>query len=169
MTQAANKVQWCLTKTQKELKEGKKHRGLLVVKPNQEGAKAHIRKAEHYFQATQYLKDGKFTDVCASTLFYTMYHSLLAIAAKFGYESRNQECTIALMYTLIEEKKISLSENMLHKISSLQIEEASEKESLQVRELYQYGTALSMSDNLYKELMTTAQDVLSTAKEIIEE
>lgn len=169
MTQATNKIQWCLTKAQKELKEGKKHRGLVVTKPNVQLAQAHIKKAEHYFQATHYLKDGNFTDICASTLFYAVYHSFLAIAAKFGYESRNQECTIALMYMLIEEKKISLSENMLHKISSLQIEETSEKESLQVRELYQYGTALSMSDNLYKELTTTAQEVLSSAKEIIEE
>lgn len=113
MTQAANKVHWCLSKAQKELKEGKKHRGLVVIKPNVQVAQAHIKKAEHYFQATQYLKDGKFTDICASTLFYTVYHSLLAIAAKVGYESRNQECTIALMYTLIEEKKIPLSENIL--------------------------------------------------------
>ena len=51
----------------------------------------------------------------------------------------------------------------------MQIEEASEKESLQVRELCQYGTALSMSDNLYRELTTTAQEVLSATKEIIEE
>jgi hypothetical protein len=45
MTQAANKVQWCVAKAQKELKEGKKHRGLVTIKPNVQVAQAHIRKA----------------------------------------------------------------------------------------------------------------------------
>ncbi len=170
MTQAANKLQWCLTKAEKELKEGKKHRGLIRIKPDVSLAKAHIRKAEHYFQATEYLKKGKFSDISTSTVFYAMYHSLLAIVAKHGYESRNQECTFALMYALAEEKKISLDPNLLQKIASLKVEEAQENESLQVRELYQYGTALSLdNENIYKEQITLAEEVLGIAKEIIEQ
>ena len=170
MTQAENKVQWCLAKAEKELKEGKKHRGLIKIKPNLSLAKAHIRKAEHYYQATEYLKKGDFSDISASTVFYAMYHCLLAIAAKFGYESRNQECTFALMYALVEEKKISMEAAVLEKISSLKLEGAQENESLQIRELYQYGTALSIdNEDTYKEQLMLAREVLGRAKEIIEE
>ena len=170
MTQAGNKVQWCFAKAEKELKEGKKHRGLVKIKPNVVLAKEHLRKADHYLEATIYLKQGNFSDISASTVFYAMYHSLLAIAAKFGYESRNQECSFALIYTLIEEKKISMNQNILQRIASLKVEDAHENESLHIRELYQYGTALSIdNENLFQELFALAQEVIGIGKEIIEE
>jgi len=37
-----------------------------------------------------------------------MYHSLLAILYKFGYESKNHECTINAVEYLIEIKKVNL-------------------------------------------------------------
>ena len=47
---------------------------------------------------------------------------------------------------------------------------AQENESQQVRELYQYGTALSLdNENIYKEQITLAEGVLEIAKEIIEQ
>lgn len=97
MGQAGNKVAWCLRKAEKELKESNKHRGLVKIKSDIAKAREHIGKAEHYLNATDYLKRGKFSDISASTLFYSMYHCLLAIAVKSGYESRNQECLKASM------------------------------------------------------------------------
>ena len=91
MSQAKNKVKWCLNKAEKELKEGDKHRGLIKIKPDVNKARNHLLKADHFLKATIHLKKGNFSDICTSTLFYAIYHSLLAIIAKFGYESRNQE------------------------------------------------------------------------------
>lgn len=106
MSHAKNKVEWCLKKAERELKESGKHRGLVNAEPDLKKAKDYINKAEHYLKATEYLKKGDFSDISTSTVFYSMYHCLLAIAVKFGYESRNQECTFALIYSLIEDKKI---------------------------------------------------------------
>src|SRR3989344_5957819 len=87
-SQASKHIDWCLRKAEKELKEQGKHRGIVKTKPNKEKAKDFIGKAEYYLRATEYLKKGNFSAICASTVFYAMYHSLLAIAVKFGYESR---------------------------------------------------------------------------------
>jgi len=101
-----------------------------------------------------------------------MYQALLAIAAKFGYESRNQECTFALIRSLIEEKKIDFSQNTLEKISTLDIERSQtthEQTTVEIREEYQYGTSLAIGENLYKQLLQLTQEVLEKAKEIIED
>ncbi|MBI2045535.1 hypothetical protein HYT23_05755, partial [Candidatus Pacearchaeota archaeon] len=103
MSHAKNKVDWCLKKAERELEKSEKHKGLVKTKPNLEKAREYIKKAEHYLRATDYLKRGNFSDISASTVFYSMYHCLLAIAVKFGYESGNQECTFALIHNLIED------------------------------------------------------------------
>ncbi len=168
MSHAKNKIDWCLKKAQKELEDSDKHRGLVKVEVDARKAKEHIEKAEHYLRATDYLEKGNFSDISASTVFYSMYHCLLAIIAKFGFESRNQECTFALVYYLIEEGKISLEKDLLDKITSLDLK-GEDSTSIEIREEYQYGTNLSIKDNIYKELFGLAQRVLSKAKEVIEE
>ena len=103
MSRASKHLDWCLNKAKREIEECKnqgkriKHRGLLKINPDLERAKEHIEKAEHELEVTEYLKKGKFLDAGVSTVFYSMYHCFLAVAAKFGYESSNQTCTISLM------------------------------------------------------------------------
>jgi len=167
MSHAKNKIKWCLDKAQKELKEGKKHRGLLEVKPDIKIAKEYITKAEHNLQATLYLHDGGYTDWCSSTLFYTIYHCFLAVLIKFGYESRNQECTFALIENLIEEKKVNFDINDLKEISSLN-NESQEGTAINIREKYQYSPKISLGNTEYNKLSTLAKKILYQAKEIIE-
>ncbi len=168
MSHIKNKVDWCLKKAEIELEKSGKHRGLVKIKPDLEKSREYIKKAEHYLRATDYLKKGDFLDISASTVFYSMYHCLLAIASKFGYESRNQECTFALIRNLIEDNKIELEKELLDKIASLDTEKSKEKTSIEIREQYQYGTSLSIKDNLYKELFELAKEILSKTKTIIE-
>ncbi|MBL7147859.1 MAG: HEPN domain-containing protein [Nanoarchaeota archaeon] len=169
MSHAKNKVDWCLKKAEGELKESEEHRGLVKINPDVEEARRHIEKAEHYLNATDLLKKENFSDISASTVFYSMYHCLLAIAAKFGYESGNQECTFALIHNLIEEGKMDFEKELLDKIAlSLDVEKSKEKTSIKIREQYQYGTDLSLEENLYKELFELAKKVILKTKEIIE-
>lgn len=168
MSHVKNKIEWCLKKAEKELGDSGKHRGLTRIKPDINKAKEHIKKAEHNLKASEYLKKGKFSDISASTIFYSMYHCLLAIAIKFGYESRNQECTFALIHSFIEDKKIEFEEEILDKIASFDIEKSRERTSVEIREQYQYGTNLSIKDNIYEELFELAKNVLSKTKVIIE-
>ncbi len=166
MSHASNKLDWCLKKAEKEVKESGTHRGLTHGKPDKAKALAHFEKAKHYLYATEYLKKGGFSDISASTAFYSMYHCLLAIAAKHGYESRNQECTVALVRSLIEENKVGLSNEMLDKISSIDLTRQ-EMASVALRETFQYGTELFMEERLYSQLLKLAKEVLDSVKEII--
>jgi len=151
MSHAKNKVEWCLKKAEKELKESDKHRGLLKIKPDIEKSQEHIDKAQRYIKVTEHLKKVNYSDVSATTIFFSLYHSLLAISAKFGYESRNQECTFALIYSLIEDGKIDFDKETLNRIASL--ESKNDKEtSVDVRERFQYGTEFDMEERLYKTL-----------------
>lgn len=169
MSHAENKVNWCLKKAERELKESDEHRGLVKINPDVEEARRHIEKAEHYLKATDLLKKENFSDISASTVFYSMYHCLLAIVAKFGYESGNQECTFALIHSLIKDNKIDFEEELLDKMAfSLESEKSKEKTSIKIREQYQYGTDLSLEDNLYQELFELAKKVIAKTKEIIE-
>ena len=126
MSHAKNKVEWCLNKVKRELQEGKQHRGLIKVNADFEKARDHLAKAEHNFKVTLYLQRGGYTDWCPSSLFYVIYHCFLSILAKFGYETRNQECTFALIASLIEDKKITISQEDLERVSTLNMTETQE-------------------------------------------
>lgn len=170
MSHVKNKVKWCIKKAEKELKKGETHRGLVRIKASKEQVLEHIRKAEHDLKgAINFAKIG-YSDWSASAFFYSIYQCFLAIAAKFGYESGNQECTFALMYSLIEDKKIDLDKKLLDKVSSLDMQKPNqESTSVKIREKYQYGTELTLDDKLYDELLSLNQKILSKTKEIIEE
>ncbi|MBU4245820.1 MAG: HEPN domain-containing protein, partial [Nanoarchaeota archaeon] len=160
----------CLKKAERELKEGTKHRGLVKITPNSVKARDHIAKAEHNLKLMIYLKNSEFPDWCGPAAFYAMYHSLLAILMKFGYESGNQECTFALISNLAEEGKISFDTVLLKKIASADSEKQTEKETIiSIREQHQYGTKLSMEDKTYEELLDSAKRILGVSKRIMEE
>src|SRR3989344_8730341 len=147
MSHAKNKVDWCLKKAEKELKETGKHRGLLIIKENAEKSKEHIKKAEHNLKLLMHLKNNNFSDWCGPAAFYSVYHCLLAVLSKFGYESRNQECTFAFIYNLIEENKINFEKEMIKEIMDLYVEESVESHTIiGISEQYQYGTKLSIED-----------------------
>lgn len=161
MSHAKNKVKWCLKNAE---------RGLLKVKEDVGEAREHIKKAEHDLKATIYLKKSGFSDWGGSTAFYSVYHSLLAILSKFGYESRNQECTFAMIYNLIEDNKIDLDKSIIEKVSVLNRKEgAGTATIIDIREQCQYGTQLSLKDETYEEILEIAKRILGKAKEIIEE
>jgi len=48
MNHVKNKVEWCLRKAEKELKESDKHRGLVKIDPDIKQAENYIKKAQRY-------------------------------------------------------------------------------------------------------------------------
>ena len=79
----------------------------LPVKPDNELAKDYVEKAEHNLDFFLIARKSGFYDWAVNIGFYVTYHCCLAILAKFGYDSRNQECTLALVESLVEDGKIS--------------------------------------------------------------
>jgi len=170
MAHAENKVEWCLKKAEKELRDTGKHRGLVRIPPDKALALAHIKKAEHSLKAVTDFRKIGYSDWSAPAAFYAVYHCLLALAAKNGYESRNQECTFALIYRLIETKKVKLDAGLLQQISRLDPEKTQESPTItDIRETQQYGVATSLENKTLKKMLENAKAVLDKTKEELEE
>lgn len=146
MSQATNKVKWCLNKAEKELKESNFHRGLVKQDQDLELAKKHIIKAEHNLKAALYFEKGGFSDWSASAFFYCIYHCFLAILRKFGYESRNQECSIAVVEILKEEKKIDIDQKFIDALKIEKAQERHESNVISIRENFQYTTDVDFKE-----------------------
>ena len=170
MSQASKHIDWCLKKAQEEIEECKhlgkkfKHRGLFKVEASLEEAKKHIIKAEHNLVVTEYLVKGGFTDASIGKIFYTMYQCFLAIAAKFGYSSGNQTCTIALIEYLKEENKIDLD---LKFIKYLQYQDENKESVIEMREDSTYGTELEVDKSRIDFLIRESKELIEATKQII--
>ena len=154
-----NKIEWCLKKG----KEGKKHRGLKEVNPALEKSNKHIEKANHNFKAMIYLIKGNFLDWAVSASFYSIYHCLLAILAKHGYESRNQECTFAVVEHLIKNRKVDLDIQLLREIVSFE-ENLEVEDIVTLREKFQYGTEAVIDEVKMKELQNNTRDFIEIVR-----
>lgn len=174
VSQASKHLVWCLNKAQKEIEECKKfgkrskHRGLLKKDPDMDEAKKHLAKAEHNLRAVTRFKEIGFSDWSVSAGFYCVYHCFLAIASRFGYESRNQTCTLSLMRSLQEENIIALDEKFLVLLEYEEIEQVQEKSFIDLRENYTYGIHISIADEtMLEDLKKTCKELIDCTKEIL--
>ena len=167
MSHVSNKVEWCIKKAQKEKEQTGRHRGLLQKGPDQKLAREHLAKAEENLKVAYYLKEGGHSGWSASAFFYCLYHCLLAIAAKFGYESGNQECTIALIEMLQEQGKIYLDSKFTDALNSSKQEEV-HLSIIKKREEFQYGIEKEMETADFKSLEAIAKEMIEQTKKIIQ-
>lgn len=168
MSQVSNKVKWCLNKAQKELEESGLHRGLVLGQKDKAMALQHIAKAEHNLRAATFFEQNGYGDWSASAIFYCIYHCFLAVLRYEGYESRNQECTIAVIELLKEEGKIPIDDKLINAIKiTSQDEEAS---VIKLRENFQYGIALEFTKKeQFAYLLQLCKQALAATKDIIYE
>ncbi len=174
MSQASKQVEWCLNKAKKEIEECKrlgkrpKHRGLLKENPNIEEAKKHLAKAEHNLNGITRFREIGFSDWSMSAGFYCIYHCFLAIAAKFGYESANQACTIALIRLLKENNKIQIDEKFIALLEYEEMDNARENSIIDLREDYTYGVQTSVRDEAkINDLKKTCKELVDITKETV--
>ncbi|MBI2091666.1 MAG: HEPN domain-containing protein, partial [Deltaproteobacteria bacterium] len=142
MQQLEKQISWCLKKGS----ERKRHRGLKPINPNADLANAHLKKAEHNFKAMASFQKTGFSDWSVSASFYCLYHCLLGILAKHGYESRNQVCTFAVVEELINKRKVvNLFLEDLKDIADLDVSEQMESSDIiSIREDFQYSTKMAL-------------------------
>lgn len=62
MSHSKNKVEWCLKKAERELKEEGKHRGLAKATPDIAKAREHIAKAENNLKVMELLYKNKLLE-----------------------------------------------------------------------------------------------------------
>ena len=135
MQQIDEHLKWCL----------KDPRRLIKTKSSLDLAQKHVKKAEYNYSIVQTLEKLKIYDWALNGGFYAIYHCFLAILAKYGYESRNQTCTITVLLTLINEQKLNLDRDLVTQFDTLDVEtninNPTVKES---RELSTYGVETSI-------------------------
>ena len=163
MAKIENVFYWCL----KQGEKGDKHKGLRKVIPNLKESRAHIKKAESNLGTMHYLYDGGKTDWVASAAFYAMYHALLALLYRVGYESRNQECTITATEHFMKDETIQLEQEYIDMIRLAQ-EQENKRDVKNLREEYQYGTETAMEDKLCLKIMDNARQFVDRIKEVLE-
>ncbi len=168
MSQASNHVRWCLNRAKEQVeqsvKEGKgpKHRGLIEVKPNIEEAKIHLQKAEYNLKVMQVMRDNNFSDWSINVGFYSIYHCFLAILSKYGFESHNQTCTVAVVEALKEEGKVKIDDKFI-KLLKYRTERAEDLSIIELREENTYG--LKVSVNNLNEIVEICKAVINSTKE----
>ncbi len=174
MSHSDNKVRWCLNKAKKEIQEfqklGKrvKHRGLVEIPKNKTEAIRHINKAEHNLKAITDFKKIGYSDWSITAAFYSLYHCFLAIGLSFGYESRNQQCTIALIGYLKEENKINVDEKFIRFLKDEDVEERHENSVIEMREQYTYGVQVSIqNEEKLKDIIKDCKELVDITKGIV--
>src|SRR3989344_2906019 len=148
MSMHKQKLDWCLAKETRMKK----------INPNDKRSEEHINKAKHNLRAADYNVKGGFSDWGVSQSYYAMYHALLAVLFKLGYESKNHECTINTVECLIEEGKMNLDLKDIAFIRTT--EQMTSKDAKSLREEFQYGTETTVNEKLLKELLENAKKVV---------
>ena len=143
-----NKLDWCLSNESR----------LRKIPPNNLRSKEHIEKAKHNLLASDYNVKGGFNDWAVSQAYYAMYHGLLAILYKFGYESKNHECTISAVEHLIETKKIQLDIKDIAFIRTTEQMKMQDAKSL--REEFQYGTKTDVNKEILNSLIRKSKEIV---------
>ena len=167
MSQVSKKVKWCLNKAKSEIEETGLHRGLVKGEFDIGLAEKHIIKAEHNLNAALYFKKVGYGDWSMSAFFYCLYHCLLAILRKYGYESRNQECTLALIELLKEEGKIDIDSEFIDLLKITKTKETSHS-VIKMREDFQYGVELDFKKkDKFEELTKKCKELIDFTKETI--
>lgn len=155
MPQIDEHLKWCL----------KDPRRLIKTKVDINLAQKHIKKSEYNFKVVQTLERLKIYDWALNVGFYSIYHCFLAILAKYGYESRNQACTITVLLNLINEKKLDLDKNLITQFDTLDIEKNVTNPTIRKsRELSTYGVETSVD---LQQLKRIKELILKVQKETI--
>jgi uncharacterized protein (UPF0332 family) len=151
MSQIDNHLKWCL----------KDERRLIKTKPDLNLAQKHLRKSEYNYTVVQTLEKLKIYDWALNIGFYSIYHCFLALLSKYGYESRNQSCTITVLLDLIEQKKLNFDKDLVLQFDTLDVEKDITSPTIRMeRELSTYGVETSINlDQLknIKEMIVNVQ------------
>lgn len=141
-----------LKECMKEGKKGERHKGLREIEPSMKTAQGYISKAIHNLNAIDAFHEDGYSDWSASAAFYCLYHCLLALIAKKGFESRNQSCTFALVESMIENNEISLTKEELKEIFDKDTTEdlSHSNKILDIRENMQYSIKTALEEKEFQ-------------------
>ena len=160
-------VRDCFVSALKEEKKGRKHKGLLKVKPSIKEAEGYILKAKKNLELCKFYKEKGFDYKLPEEWFYTLYYCALAILAKFGVESRSQRCTALFLRYMKDEGLIEYNNEFIHRI--MVYKEREEISDVDEREKSRYSSSIDIKEveQNYEEMMDVCKRAISQCEEII--
>src|SRR3989344_8897097 len=160
-------VRDCFISALKDDKKSKKHKGLLIVKPDNKTAENYIQKAKLNLELCDFYKQKGFDYKLPEEWFYTLYYCALAILSKFGIESRSQKCTAAFLKYVKDKGLIDYDNEYIERI--IVYKNKSEKSDVDEREDSRYSPSIKSEEVIHKyEYMNDiCKKAISQCEEII--
>ncbi|MBI2133140.1 DNA-binding protein [Candidatus Woesearchaeota archaeon] len=143
----------------------KKH--IRKIGSNPELAQSHLKKARHNMEFYKLNKEQhKFNDWLVVTLYYSLYHSALALITRKKYTSKNHYATILL---LIKEYAITREEAKLLNELSISKEDAELYTQLKDdRHDASYATTIKFNNETIEEYENKVLDFINKAEELMQ-
>lgn len=162
-----DEVRECFISALRDEKKGKKHKGLLLVKSDNQIAKEYIQKAKKNLEACDLFKTKGLEYKLPEEWFYTLYYCALAILAKFGVETRSQRCTASFLKYIKEKKLIDYDDDFINRIIVYKEKEA--KSDVDEREESRYSSKVKIEEvaEQYDTMMGICRKAISQAEEIV--
>ncbi len=162
-----DKLRECFKSARKEEKEGRKHKGLLIVEPNEKSAEEYIQKAKDALGWCEIYKIKGADYKIPEEWYYSLYYCALSFLAKLGVESRSQKCTAILLLYMQDKGIIDYGKEF---VDSITVHKEKGKESeVDKREEARYGSAVKIDEvaERYEEMMQFCKRAISQTEEII--
>lgn len=162
-----NKTKDCFSNAKKDEEKAKKHKGLLIVKPDNKEAEQYIAKAKTNLKTCELFKEKSLDYKIPEEWFYTMYYCALAILTKFGVESRSQKCTALFLRFVKDKGLIDYDDEFIDRITVYS--EKEEKTDVDLREEARYGASVHSRGIIekYDFMMNVCKRCISQAEEIV--
>lgn len=166
------KVSECFKIAIKDELKGKKHKGLLVTKPDNKIAKEYLQKAKTNLELCEFFKMKGFDYKIPEEWFYTLYYCALSILSRFGIESRSQKCTAYFLKYAKEKELIDYDDEFIERITVYNSKE--EKSDVDEREKARYGShtksreiesRFEYMNNLCKKAISQTEEIIFSEKE----
>ena len=160
-------VRDCFMLAANDEKKGKKHKGLLIGKPDNKAAEDYIRKAKVNLQLCDFYKEKGFDYKIPEEWFYTLYYCALAILSKFGIESRSQKCTPFFMRYAKDTELIEYEDEFIDRIMVYSSKE--KKSDVDERETARNSSSITSKEveSKYDYMATICKKAISQAEEIV--
>ena len=160
-------VRACFVNALKDENDGKKHKGLLITKPDNKTAEEYIRKAKLNLELCDFYKQKGFDYKIPEEWFYTLYYCALAILSKFGIESRSQKCTADFLRYAKDNNLIDYDNEFIDRI--MVYREKEEKSDVDERENARYSSSITSKaiESKYEKMNSICKEAISQAEEIV--
>ena len=160
-------VRDCFVLAAKDEKKGKKHKGLLIAKPDNKIAEEYIQKAKVNLQLCDFYKQKGFDYKIPEEWYYTLYYCALAILSKFGIESRSQKCTAFFLRYAKDNRLIEYEGEFIDRITVYNTKE--KKSDVDERETARYSSSIASKEieSKHEHMTNICKKAISQAEEIV--